>query len=432
MKSNIEFPALVIAGRKNVGKSSIFNRIVGYRRSLVADYEGLTRDPVIFDMDLDGKKVRIVDLPGYFFEPKDDIEREMNAAFMRWIEKAALILFVVDGRSNISEEDVEIAQMIRKTGNAHLLVVNKAESNAYLANLSEVYSLSMGEPIFVAAEHNIGFDLLKSIIVQKIPDFLSELEIPTARISIIGRPNVGKSSLLNAIFGEYLSIVTDIPGTTRDTIDASINYKGTEILFMDTAGLRKRMKVEKGTIESFSGARAIRAIMNSDICVLVLDASSGLFDQDKKISSMITKYSKASVIAMNKWDDAVKGFENLVERELTFISYSPKVPISAKNRWNIESLLDAISLAYRSYTVRISTSQIAKFSAAFSHEHLVPSGLKVYYATQISTAPPTISVFVNDPELFDESLKRSFESFLRRQIDELRNSPIKIFAKVRR
>lgn len=432
MKNNFDLPAIVIAGRKNVGKSSIFNRIIGYRRSLVADYEGLTRDPVVFDMELNGKSVRIVDLPGYFFDPHDDIEKEMNAAFIRWLSKAALVLFVVDGRTSITQEDIEIAQMIRKNSKEHLLIVNKAESKAYLTNISEVYALSMGEPIFVAAEHNIGFDLLESKILEKIPDNSTEIKRPTVKVSIIGRPNVGKSSLLNAIFNEYISIVTDIPGTTRDTIDASLDYDDLEIMFIDTAGLRKRGKVEKGTIESFSGARTIRAIMNSDICVLVLDASEGLFDQDKKIASMILKYSKASVCAFNKWDKAIPKFESIVDKELPFISYSPKVPVSAKKIWNIQALLKAISQSYRSYTAQVPTSKIAKFSSTFSGEHSIPSKLKIYYATQVDTAPPTISVFVNSPEFFDDGLKRSFTNFLRKQIDELKDSPIKIIVKARR
>ncbi len=432
MKSNFDLPAVVIAGRKNAGKSSIFNRLVGFRRSLVADYEGLTRDPVIFDMNIEGKTFRLVDLPGYFLDPSDEIEFEMNLSFKKWISIATLIIFVIDGRSNLTQEDIEIAEMIRKSGKKYIFVVNKCESDAYKKNLGEIYSISMGEPIFISAEHNIGFDLLEEEILKSIPE--SEIEIKNSgpKVSIIGKPNVGKSSLFNSIINESVSIVTSIPGTTRDTIDASLNYKGRHIIFIDTAGLRKRSHVQKGSVESFSGARTIRAIMNSDISLIVVDASEGITEQDKKVASMVVKYSKASIIVGNKWDLAMKNFVEDVERELFFISYSPFVPVSALNGWNLTALMDQIIRVYDQYTSTLPTSKIAGLSFKFSSEHAIPSKLKIFYATQIDTTPPTISVFVNSPELFTESVRRSYENFLRRNISEFENVPLKIIVKARR
>ncbi|MGC8544583.1 MAG: ribosome biogenesis GTPase Der [Athalassotoga sp.] len=432
MKSNLNLPAVVIAGKKNVGKSSIFNKLVGFRRSLVADYEGLTRDPVISDINLEGKNIRIVDLPGYFVDPADDIEKSMNDALKHWIAMASLVIFVIDGRSNITEEDEEVADIIRKSGKECLLIVNKAEGEAYKKNLDEIYSISMGDPIFVSAEHNIGFETLIDAVLKRIPDSGQNITETTVRVSIVGRPNVGKSSLLNALINESLSIVTDIPGTTRDTIDASFNYKGREILFIDTAGLRRRSHVEKGTVESFSGARTIRAIMNSDISLLVVDASEKISDQDKKIASMILKYSKAPIVVLNKWDIAKAGILDEAQKALFFISYSPFVPLSAAEKWNIDSLMKEIVDVYDGYTSNVQTSKIANATSRFSAEHSISSKLKLFYATQTGTSPPTISVFVNFPELFDDSMKRSYENFLRKQIDNFAKTPLKITVRARR
>ncbi|MGC8589889.1 ribosome biogenesis GTPase Der [Athalassotoga sp.] len=432
MKSNLNLPAVVIAGKKNVGKSSIFNKLVGFRRSLVADYEGLTRDPVISDINLEGKNIRIVDLPGYFVDPADDIEKSMNDALKHWIAMASLVIFVIDGRSNITEEDEEVADIIRKSGKECLLIVNKAEGEAYKKNLDEIYSISMGDPIFVSAEHNIGFETLIDAVLKRIPDSGQNITETTVRVSIVGRPNVGKSSLLNALINESLSIVTDIPGTTRDTIDASFNYKGREILFIDTAGLRRRSHVEKGTVESFSGARTIRAIMNSDISLLVVDASEKISDQDKKIASMILKYSKAPIVVLNKWDIAKAGILDEAQKALFFISYSPFVPLSAAEKWNIDDLMKEIVDVYDGYTSNVQTSKIANATSRFSAEHSISSKLKLFYATQTGTSPPTISVFVNFPELFDDSMKRSYENFLRKQIDNFAKTPLKITVRARR
>ncbi|BBJ28456.1 ribosome biogenesis GTPase Der [Athalassotoga saccharophila] len=432
MKSDFDLPAIVIAGRKNAGKSSIFNRLVGFRRSLVADYEGLTRDPVIFDMNIEGKAFRLVDLPGYFLDPSDEIEIEMNLSFKKWISQATLVIFVIDGRSNLTQEDIEIAEIIRKSGKKYIFVVNKCESDAYKKNLGEIYSISMGEPIFISAEHNIGFDLLEEEILKSIPESKIEIKNSGPKVSIIGKPNVGKSSLFNSIINQPISIVTSIPGTTRDTIDASLNYKDRQITFIDTAGLRKRSHVQKGSVESFSGARTIRAIMNSDISLIVVDASEGITEQDKKVASMVVKYSKASIIVGNKWDLAIKNFIEEVERELFFVSYSPFVPVSALNRWNITDLMDQIIKVYDQYTSTLPTSKIAGLSFKFSSEHSIPSKLKIFYATQVDTSPPTISVFVNSPELFTESVRRSYENFLRRNVSEFENVPLKIIVKARR
>ncbi len=428
---------MVFAGRKNVGKSSIFNRLVGYRRSLVADYEGLTRDPVIFDTKLEDKFVRLVDLPGYFVKPKDRIEIEIMRSFKDWLGKATLVVLVVDGRSEITKEDLEIADVIRKSGKPYLFVVNKTEHKpAYVAHMSDVYSLSMGEPILVAAEHNMGFDSLVDRIVERLPETSDEIEIPVARVAIVGKQNVGKSSLLNAILGENLSFVTNIAGTTRDTIDATLRHSGVEIVFMDTAGLRKLSKVKKGTVESFSGARTIRAIRNSDVCVLVVDSFRGVTSQDQKIASMIKDNSKTAVIAMNKWDIRMSNIEEQVARELFFINYGPRVALSAKNSWNIEMLLDEIVKSYNSYTMKIQTSKVTKVAMEFSYGRVMPSKrgsrLKIYYATQVSTAPPVFAVFVNFPELFGDSMKRALTSLMRRKIPELDLSPIQIVVKARR
>ncbi len=437
MKSNNELPVVVLAGRKNVGKSSIFNRLIGYRRSLVADYEGLTRDPVVFDTNLSGKSVRLVDLPGYFIDPRNDIEKEMNFSFKEWLQRASLIVFVVDGRSEITKEDVEIAELVRKSGNPYIFVANKTEYKpAYFEHVSDLYSLSMGEPIEVAAEHGIGFEELVESIVSRLPSASVNIKNPTIKVAIVGKPNVGKSSLLNAILGEKISMVTDIPGTTRDTLDASASYKGREILFIDTAGLRRKSKVKKGTVESFSGARTIRAVMNSDVCVIVIDASEGVTTQDKKIASLVQEHAKAPIVAMNKWDIRFEHVEEAVQREFFFIDYCPKVAISAKNNWNIENLLNEIINSYDAYTAKITTSQIAKAANEFAYSHVMPSKkgrkLKIYYATQISTAPPTFSIFVNFPELFNDSTKRAFVKFLRRTIPQLNSSPMRIVVKARR
>ena len=438
MKSRSDLPVVVLAGRKNVGKSSIFNRLVGYRRSLVANYEGLTRDPVIFDTELEGKPVRLVDLPGYFINPENDIESKMNYSFKEWLKKADLIIFVGDGRTSITKEDIEIADMIRKSGNKYIFVINKAEYHpVYVDHMSEFYSLSMGDPLPIAAEHAIGFDTLIENILQNLPETLSEIEKPSIRVAIVGKPNVGKSSLINSILGEELSIVTEIPGTTRDTLDASVKHNDAEIVFMDTAGLRRRSKVKKGSVESFSGARTIRAIIHSDVCILVVDSSDGISTQDKKIASMILENTKASVIAMNKWDIRISNVEEEVQKELLFIDYSPKVAVSAKNNWNIKSLMDEVVNSYSSYTAKIQTSKIAKAATEFAYTRSMPakrgnSKLKIYYATQISTAPPTFAVFVNFPELFTDSLKRSLVNFIRKRIPELSSSPIRIVEKARR
>ena len=438
MKSRNDLPVVVLAGRKNVGKSSIFNRLVGYRRSLVADYEGLTRDPVIFDTNLEGISMRLVDLPGYFIKPGNDIESEMNRSFKEWIKRANLVIFVVDGRTSVTKEDIEIADMVRKSGNPYIFVVNKAEYHPiYVEHMSEFYSLSVGDPLPIAAEHGMEFDTLIENILQNLPEKSLEIEKPSIRVAIVGKPNAGKSSLINSILGEEISIVTKIPGTTRDTLDASVKYNDTEIVFMDTAGLRRRSRVKKGSVESYSGARTIRAIINSDVCILVTDSSDEIFTQDRKIASMVQENKKASVIAMNKWDIRISNVEEKVQRELFFIDYSPKVAVSAKNNWNIKNLLDEVLNSYNSYVAKIQTSKIAKAATEFAYTHSMPSkrggnSLKIYYATQISVAPPTFAVFVNFPELFNEPLKRSLINFVRKRIPALSLSPIRIVEKARR
>jgi GTP-binding protein len=444
-------PLVAIVGRPNVGKSTFFNRMIGDRRAIVEDMPGTTRDRIYGDTDWNGREFTLIDTGGLEFggipvgqvglngQPGDLMDHVKSQAQLA-IEEADVIILMVDARSGITAADEEVADMLRRSNKPILLAANKADNATRRMDAVEFYSLGLGEPIDISAIQGLGTGDLLDRVVEELPP-LDELEeeeeedIP--RIAIVGRPNVGKSSLLNAILGVPRSIVSDVPGTTRDAIDTEFVYKDQKIRLVDTAGIRRRGRIGVG-VEKYSVLRSVRAIERCDIALLLIDASEGLAAQDTHIAGEIHEQAKGVIVVVNKWDlaqeqrraeregkyahpdDEIKSAENYREQlaeDLKFIHYAPIVFASAKTGYHVQSLLDtALNIARMRY-FRVSTSQLNEViqSAVQRHNPAVIRGrsLKIYYATQARVNPPTFVFFVNDPGAVHFSYERYLENRLR-------------------
>ena len=417
-------PIVAIVGRPNVGKSTFVNRLVGARHSIVDDLPGVTRDRIYFDVEWQNKAFTVIDTGGIIPGDEDDIMVSIFDQAKLACEEAEKIIFLVDGKDGINPIDYDIANILRQSGKPVFVAVNKCDNPESLLMISDFYALALGEPIAISALHGSGGvgDLLE--LVTSDFKILEETgDDKRIKIAIIGRHNAGKSSIVNALLNADRVIVSDVSGTTRDSIDSHITYKDTDFTIVDTAGIRKKSKVDYG-VEKFAVDRAIRSIRDCDIALLVIDAKEGISDQDKKISSIITESGKGLIVAINKWDliedkkaNTINKFEKELAVDIPFLSFAPKIFISAVTKQRLGQIFEESVKVYEQCTKRISTGLLNKvINEAYALNpptSFKGKRLKIYYITQAKTQPPTFILFVNNEELLKDSYKRYLENKLR-------------------
>ncbi len=420
-------PILAIVGRPNVGKSTFFNRIIGERRAIVEDVPGVTRDRIYAEAEWNGKEFAVIDTGGIEVKTDDTIRSQMRDQAVMAMDMADVIIFMVDGKEGLTTADSEVAEMLRRTGKEVILVVNKVDSPKKAYELVyDFYELGFGEPVPISSANmtNIG-DLLDRI-VEGFPDDEYGLHDESVNIAIIGKPNVGKSSLVNALTKQNRVIVSPIAGTTRDTIDTPFTYKDREYTLIDTAGLRKKSKVSD-TIEKYSVVRAIAAIERCDVCILMIDAVEGLTEQDKKIAGYAHEAGKGMMIVVNKWDlieketNTMRDYDRRIKGELLFASYAPVLFVSVLNKVRIFEIIDRVARIEDARSQRITTGKLNSIIEDAVMMRQPPSDkgrrLKIYYGTQIGTRPPLFSFSINDRELMHFSYSRYIENKIREHFD---------------
>jgi GTP-binding protein len=419
---------VAIVGRPNVGKSTLFNRLVGMRQSIVDETAGVTRDRIYGKSDWNGKEFSVIDTGGYAVNTEDIFETEIRKQALIAIEEADAVFFMVDVTCSITDFDAEIADILRRSKKKVFLVVNKVDNSERLFSVAEFYSLGLGTPWSVSSANGSGTgDLLDALVAEFKVEEQTEDEENIPNISIVGRPNVGKSSLTNALLDENRNIVTDIAGTTRDSISTRYNKFGFNFNIIDTAGLRKKTKVTEN-LEFYSGMRAIRAIEHSDVCVLMIDATSGVETQDMNIFHIIEKNKKGCVIVINKWDlfenkdsNTMKQYRAAVETKIAPFNDVPIIFTSAINK---QRIFDVLQAAVTVYNNRIRKIPTAKLNEVMSEEiRLYPPPaikgkyIKIKYITQLPTPSPTFAFFCNLPQYIKSPYKRFLENKLREHFD---------------
>ncbi len=419
-------PVVAIVGRPNVGKSTFVNRLVGSRNSIVDDLPGVTRDRIYFDVEWQNKFFTVIDTGGIIPGDEDDIMVSIFDQAKIACEEADKIVFLVDGKDGVNPIDYDIANILRQSGKPVFLTVNKLDNPDSYMMINDFYSLAIGEPLGISALHGSGgvgdlLDLITEDFSREEDD--SDEEEHIVRVAIVGRPNAGKSSIVNALLNENRVIVSDVSGTTRDSIDSLIKYKDKEYIIVDTAGIRKKSKVYYG-VEKFAVDRAIRSIRDCDVALLVIDATEGISDQDKKISSIITEAGKGIIIAVNKWDliedkqaNTVNKFDKMLAQEIPFLEYAPKIYVSAKTKQRLHNIFDQAQFVYEQSTKRVSTGLLNKVVKELYSLNPPTSvkgkRLKLLYATQAGVQPPTFVLFANNSDLLKDHYKRYIENKLR-------------------
>ena len=420
-------PIVAVVGRPNVGKSTFVNRLVGKRQSIVDDLPGVTRDRIYFDVEWQNKQFTVIDTGGIVPGDEDEIMLSIYDQAKIACEEADKIIFIVDGIEGATPVDSDIANILRQSGKPVFLAVNKVDSYNQITMLSDFYSLAIGEPIAISALHGSGGvgDLLEEITSDfEIDEDIRDDE--SIKIAIVGRPNAGKSSIVNALLGEKRVIVSDISGTTRDSIDSRLSYNNQDFVIVDTAGIRKKSKVDYG-VEKFAVDRAIRSIRECDVALLVIDATdaiNGISDQDKKIASIITEAGKGMIIAINKWDliedkksNTINKFEQKIANEIPFLDYVPKIYISAVTHQRLNQIFTKVVEVQAERTKRVSTGLLNKIiNEAYAlnpPQTIRNKRLKIMYSTQAAVEPPTFILFANNEELLKEHYKRYLENKLR-------------------
>lgn len=432
-------PVIAIVGRPNVGKSTIFNRIVGERVSIVEDTPGVTRDRIYSSGEWLTHDFNIIDTGG--IELSDaPFQTQIRAQAEVAIDEADVIIFMVNQRAGLTQTDEMIAQMLYKTNKPVVLAVNKVDNPEMRADIYDFYALGFGEPFPISGSHGLGLGDLLDEVAKHFKDEGDDLyDEDTIRLSLIGRPNVGKSSLVNAILGEDRVIVSNIAGTTRDAIDTEYSYEGQDYVLIDTAGMRKKGKVYEST-EKYSVLRALKAIERSNVVLVVLDAEEGIIEQDKRVAGYAHEEGKAIVIVVNKWDTlekdskTMKKFEDEVRKNFQFLDYAPIAFVSAKEKQRLRTLFPLINEASENHKKRVQSSTLNEVITDAIAMNPTPTDkgrrLKVFYATQVAIEPPTFVVFVNDEELMHFSYKRYLENQIRDAFG-FEGTPIKIIPRKR-
>lgn len=416
-------PLVAIVGRPNVGKSTLFNRLIGERLAIVADIPGTTRDRIYGDATWGGCEFTLVDTGGIGIDSQANLDERVVAQAAMAIREADVIVFVTDAFDGLTVADQEVADLLRQTSKPVILAVNKAESEARRLAALEFYNLGLGDPLPISAIHGIDTADLLDQIVANLPQPSEPEALPEMpHIAIIGRPNVGKSSILNAILGDERVIVDSVGGTTRDAIDTLIEHKGQQMLVIDTAGLRRRGRIEQG-IEKYSVMRALRALARADVALLVIDASEGLTTQDAHVGGYVVEADKGVVIVVNKWDLVPKTGTTMAEytreirERLKFLDFAPVVFVSAATHQRLGVMLDVALKVYEERNKRVPTARLNEVIGEAEEAHRPPSvrgkRLKILYVTQADVNPPTFVFFVNDPKLLHFSYHRYLENRLR-------------------
>lgn len=420
-------PVLAIIGRPNVGKSTFFNKIIGERRAIVEDTPGVTRDRIYAETEWNGKPFAIIDTGGIEPNSEDPILSQMREQAVMAMEMSDVILFMVDGKDGITTADSEVASMLRRTGKPVILVVNKVDNMRKGSdNLYDFYELGLGNPVPISSINMLNFGDLLDDIVASFPDDEYDDNESEIKIAIIGKPNVGKSSLVNELTNKTRVIVSNIAGTTRDSIDMPFEYKDSRYTLIDTAGIRRKSKVSEN-IEKYSVIRAISAIERCDICVLMIDAESGITEQDKKIAGVAHEAGKGLLIVVNKWDliqketNTMRDYEKIIRSELLFASYAPVLFISVLKRRKIYDVIEIAKKIQDNRTRRISTGRLNNVIEDAIMMKQPPSDkgkrLKIYYTSQIGTMPPLFSFNINSRDLAHFSYMRYLENKIREAFD---------------
>ncbi len=428
-------PLIAIVGRPNVGKSTFFNKVVGKKISITEDKPGVTRDRLYADGEWRGKAFTVVDTGGIELRSEDIMWREIKRQAEVAVDTAQVIILMVDGREGLTSSDYDVADMLRRSKKPVILVVNKID-NYSEDKIFEFYSLGLGEPFAVSAEHGTGVgDVLDEAVSWFEKGSLEDDE--SVKIAVVGKPNAGKSSLVNKLLGFERSIVTDIAGTTRDAIDTKFTYDNREYTIIDTAGIRRKSKVEDD-IEYYSVMRAFDAVRRADVCVLVIDATVGLTEQDTKIIGYVHEQGKPSIVVMNKWDliekdtNTINKFEAKIREDLKFMDYFKSVYVSAKTGQRTEKIMNIIDEVYAHAHLKIATGTLNDLISDTVRANEPPSyngrRLKVYYSSQVGVAPPTFVLKVNSCDLMHFSYERFLENVIRKNFD-FSGTPIKILVR---
>lgn len=431
-------PVVAIVGRPNVGKSTIFNRLVGERLAIVEDKPGVTRDRIYGTTEWNGVPFSVIDTGGIEIQGDDMMMQSIKAQAELAIDEADAIIFVVDAKSGLTPSDEEVAELLYRSSKPVIVAVNKVDNLKRQEDIYDFYTMGFGDVVGISGAHGTGFGDLLDVVVTKIPaDIDDEYDDDVIKVSLIGRPNVGKSSLVNAILGEERVIVSNIAGTTRDAIDTPFESDGQKYVLIDTAGIRKRGKVYEQT-EKYSVMRAMKAIERSDVVLVVLNAEEGIVEQDKHIAGYAHEAGKACIFVVNKWDVPEKDektlhqFERSIRDHFLFMEYAPAIFVSAKTKQRLNRILPLVQYVADQHAMRVVTHVLNDVIHDAIATNAPPSDkgrrLRINYATQVSVKPPTFVLFVNDPELMHFSYERYIENRIRAAF-RFEGTPIRILTR---
>ena len=435
-------PVVAIVGRPNVGKSTLFNALAGEKIAIVKDTPGVTRDRIYADVTWLDKEFTLIDTGGIEPDSKDIILSQMREQAQIAIDTADVIIFITDVRQGLVDADSKVADMLRRSGKPVVLVVNKVDNfDKYMPDVYEFYNLGIGDPVPVSAASRLGLGDMLDVVAEHFPEGgAQEEEGDRPRIAIVGKPNVGKSSIVNRLLGENRVIVSDVAGTTRDAIDTEIVHNGKEYIFIDTAGLRRKNKI-KEELERYSIIRTVTAVERADVVLMVIDATEGVTEQDAKIAGIAHERGKGIIIVVNKWDAIEKNdrtmreYENDIRQVLSFMPYAEIMYVSAVTGQRLVKLYDMIDMVIENQTLRIATGVLNEIMTEAVAMQQPPSDkgkrLKLYYITQVSVKPPTFVIFVNDKELMHFSYTRYLENKIREAFG-FRGTSLKFFIRERK
>lgn len=417
-------PVVAVVGRPNVGKSTLFNVLAGEKISIVKDTPGVTRDRIYAEVSWLDREFTLIDTGGIEPESKDVILSQMREQAQIAIDTADVILFLTDVRQGLQDADAKVADMLRRSGKPVLLVVNKVDNfDKFMADVYEFYNLGIGDPIPISASSRLGLGDMLDALIAHFPEHAGEEEEDERpRVAIVGKPNVGKSSIINKLLGEQRVIVSDIAGTTRDAIDTEVVHDGKEYVFIDTAGLRRKNKI-KEELERYSIIRTVTAVERADVVLVVIDATEGVTEQDAKIAGIAHERGKGIIIVVNKWDAIEKNdktmreYESKVRQVLSFMPYAEIMYVSAKSGQRLHKLFEKIDMVIQNQNLRVATGVLNEIMMEAVAMQQPPSDkgkrLKIYYMTQVAVKPPTFVIFVNDKELMHFSYTRYLENQIR-------------------
>ena len=434
-------PVVAIVGRPNVGKSTLFNRLTRSHLAIIEDYPGVTRDRLYQDAEWNNHRFILIDTGGIEVNSEDTILSKVRTQAQIAMDEADVILFLCDMKAGVTVEDMEIAQMLRRTKKEVILAVNKVDDFSKLDDIYDFYQLGLGEPFPISASHGMNTGDMLDQLIELLGQFEDDdYEPDVIKIAVVGRPNVGKSSLTNAILGQERAIVSNIPGTTRDALDTPFERNGQRYVIIDTAGMRRKSKVAETTTERYSVIRSLRAVDRSDAVLMVINAEEGLIEQDKKIVGYAHEQGKAVILIVNKWDLIEKDdktaavMEKKIRSELLFLQYAPMIFVSAQTKQRVSKILDLVNFAVEQNSLRISTSVLNEVIRDAVQLNPPPSDkgkrLKILYATQSGVKPPTFVLFVNDPEIMHFSYERFLENKIRENFG-FEGTPIRFVIKKR-